>query len=209
MILRRVAQHVREQNWTAIGIDFLIVVVGVFVAIEVSEWKSDRATQARAEMFTSRLTDDLRREAWGYEYVVAYTREVLANAEVAVAGASGDETISDEAFLVGAYRATQYRSYSRRQSTYEELVSTGDIGLITDDTLRAAATLLNNSRVIDTITEDGRTSEYRRVFRRRVPADVQRVLLASCGDRYVEPLDFQGIVGSLDYACDLDLAADR
>ncbi len=29
MILRRIITHVREQNWTAIGIDFVIVVVGV------------------------------------------------------------------------------------------------------------------------------------------------------------------------------------
>lgn len=31
MILRRLATHVREQNWTAIAIDFFIVVVGVFI----------------------------------------------------------------------------------------------------------------------------------------------------------------------------------
>jgi hypothetical protein len=38
MLLRRVIEHVRTQNWTAIGIDFLIVVVGVFIGIQVSNW---------------------------------------------------------------------------------------------------------------------------------------------------------------------------
>jgi hypothetical protein len=33
MILRRITQHVREQNWTAIAIDFVIVVTGVFIGI--------------------------------------------------------------------------------------------------------------------------------------------------------------------------------
>jgi hypothetical protein len=28
MILRRVTEHVRDQNWFAVGIDFVIVVVG-------------------------------------------------------------------------------------------------------------------------------------------------------------------------------------
>ena len=28
MLLRRVIKHVREQNWLAVGIDFLIVVTG-------------------------------------------------------------------------------------------------------------------------------------------------------------------------------------
>ena len=29
MILRSITKHVRDQNWFAVGIDFLIVVVGV------------------------------------------------------------------------------------------------------------------------------------------------------------------------------------
>ena len=37
MILRRVIGHFRRQEWTAIAIDFVIVVVGVFVGIQVRE----------------------------------------------------------------------------------------------------------------------------------------------------------------------------
>ena len=32
MLLHRVTEHVREQNWTAIAIDFVIVVLGVAAA---------------------------------------------------------------------------------------------------------------------------------------------------------------------------------
>ncbi len=35
MILRRVIGHFRQQEWAAIAIDFVIVVVGVFVGIQV------------------------------------------------------------------------------------------------------------------------------------------------------------------------------
>lgn len=38
MILRRVIEHVRDQNWAAIGIDFCIVVIGVFFGIQVASW---------------------------------------------------------------------------------------------------------------------------------------------------------------------------
>ena len=30
MLLRRITEHVKTQNWTAVAIDFVIVVVGVF-----------------------------------------------------------------------------------------------------------------------------------------------------------------------------------
>ena len=33
MLLRRVIEHVNTQNWFAVGIDFVIVVVGVVIGI--------------------------------------------------------------------------------------------------------------------------------------------------------------------------------
>ena len=38
MLLRRVKEHVNAQNWFAVGIDFVIVVVGVVIGIEVANW---------------------------------------------------------------------------------------------------------------------------------------------------------------------------
>jgi len=46
MILRRVIKHFRNQEWTAISLDFLIVlivVIGVFVGLQVSNWNDRRA----------------------------------------------------------------------------------------------------------------------------------------------------------------------
>ena len=45
MILRRLTQHVRDQNWTAIAIDFVIVVVGVFIGIQVSNWNAAQSAR--------------------------------------------------------------------------------------------------------------------------------------------------------------------
>ncbi len=55
MILRRVIEHVREQNWTAIAIDFVIVVAGVFVGIQVANWNQGRADRAEYEAALVRL----------------------------------------------------------------------------------------------------------------------------------------------------------
>ncbi|MCX7554746.1 DUF6090 family protein [Marinicella sp. S1101] len=38
MLLRRITRHVTEQNWFAVFIDFIIVVVGVFIGIQVANW---------------------------------------------------------------------------------------------------------------------------------------------------------------------------
>ena len=60
MILRRVIQHVKKQEWTAIAIDFCIVVLGVFVGIQVSNWNAEREINKKSAVFTERLKTDLR-----------------------------------------------------------------------------------------------------------------------------------------------------
>jgi hypothetical protein len=59
VILRRVIEHVRDQNWTAIGIDFVIVVVGVFVGLQVNNWNAERVEAQRREQIIDALGTNL------------------------------------------------------------------------------------------------------------------------------------------------------
>lgn len=43
MRLSRVFEHVRDQNWAAVVLDFLIVVTGVFLGIQLGNWNEARA----------------------------------------------------------------------------------------------------------------------------------------------------------------------
>jgi hypothetical protein len=184
-------------------------VAGVFVATQVSNWNEARATRARATEFSSRLAEDVRHEAWAFEYLIEYYGDVHRNARLAVTALSGDTLLTDEALVIAAYRATQYKYQERHRATYDELVSTGEIGLIADDTLRTTAVDVFTFPLVDILREEGRSSEYRRLFRRLIPATVQQALLRACGDRNPTPGDYAAIVGSLDYACRLELPSEQ
>lgn len=209
MILRRVIQHVRKQEWTAIWIDLVIVVVGVFIGIQVSNWNAEREINKKAKVFTERLKVDLRGEAWGYEYLILYNKDILANADRVLAVMDGDAEMTDEQFVISAYRASQYKYNVRQRATYDEMISTGSIDLISDQSLRKTAVEIYTTRLFDEISNDGQKSEYREIFRRAVSKDVQHALLKQCGDRFMEPLDYVLIVKSLDYACTLDVPAEK
>ena len=58
MILRRVIAHFRKQEWTAIALDFVIVVVGVFVGIQVSNWNEERRTRMVEDDLLNRLYEE-------------------------------------------------------------------------------------------------------------------------------------------------------
>ena len=209
MLLRRVTEHVKAQNWFADGIDFIIVVVGVFIGIQVSNWNEDREMQRKAAVFTERLTDDLRKEAWGYESVVAYSRQTNASQRRVLQALAGDIELSEEQFLIDAYRATQFRENNRYRATFAELVSTGAIGLITDPVLREAAVGLFTTGFMEEFAQRVRDSEYRQLFRETVPAPVQEALLIRCGDRYPTELDYASLDTTIDYPCSLELPGEH
>jgi len=205
MILRRLSQSLKDQNWAAISIEFVLLVLGVFLGIQVANWNAERETNQKSAIFTERLKADLRGEDWTYQFLIAYNREVLANANRAVEALDGKVALSDEALLVSAYRATQYHNRNQRGSTFDEMISTGSIELIRDPTLRDTAVRLYKLTLFDNLVREGMRSRYREAFRMSLPNAVQRALGKQCGDRVVLPGDYAAIQGNLDYPCETGL----
>jgi hypothetical protein len=207
MIMRRLAQSLRDQNWTAIAIEFVLLVLGVFLGLQVANWNEDRLDAKRGAELTERLKEDLDVEAWNYQNMIGYHGQVRANALRAADALAGRTELSDEALLVAAYRATQYSDNTRARSTYDELTSTGDFGLIADPALRNLSNHLYNTPVFQWFTDEGRNSRFRRWFRMHIPHPVQAAVAEACGDKVVNTHDYAGIPGVLDYACQVPLPA--
>jgi hypothetical protein len=55
MILRRVIAHFRKQEWTAIAIDLVIVVLGVFIGLQVQAFAVERDRQKSERDYLTRL----------------------------------------------------------------------------------------------------------------------------------------------------------
>jgi len=205
MILRNLSQSLKEQNWTAIWIEFVLLVAGVFLGIQVSNWNEQRVTDKKAAMFTERLRADLRVEVWRYNAINFYYDDVLSNARKALDALEGSATLSNEALLIAAYRATQYAEYVQYRATYDELTSTGNIGLVADPSLRKMATEIYSTTLYRNIKDEGINSRYRSAFRMLVPISVQEGVAASCGDRSSDIGDYEGIKTPLDYDCTTNL----
>ena len=205
MILRRLSQSLRQQNWTAITVEFVLLVSGVFLGIQAANWNQERESDRRSAIFTQRLKSDLRIEAWNFEMLVSYYGQAQANARRTVDALAGRAALSDEQLLVAAYRATQYVDNTRQRSAYDELTSTGELALIRDRKLRKLAMDIYSMRDFDWFIDEGRNAPYRVAFRKRVPYRIQDALGDACGDHLVLPGDYAGIPTTLEYPCKLDL----
>ncbi len=58
MLLRRITQHVKNQNWFAVFLDFIIVVVGVFIGIQVANWNEERSNRVSESEYIVAIEHD-------------------------------------------------------------------------------------------------------------------------------------------------------
>ena len=59
MILRRFSQHLKDQNWLAVGLDIIVVIVGIFLGMQVTEWNEARKSRAEGYYYLDLLVQQL------------------------------------------------------------------------------------------------------------------------------------------------------
>jgi len=209
MRLRSLTKHIREQNWFAVALDFLIVVVGILIAFQITNWNEARKINGETKEFTNRLKADLAEEAWIYESVIEYYGDVRDNAARVVDALEGKSELSDQALVIAAYRATQYTPILRRRETFDELTATGQINLIGEEKLRRIAKSVYYFPLYDAIERRGEGNKYREAFRMLIPSGVQSAVTDACGDKFIEIMDYEGIIDSLDYACSPEMSDEE
>jgi len=66
LLLRRITEHIKEQNWFAVALDFVIVVAGILIAFQITEWNEARIESQRERVLLERLQLDFERiVSWG------------------------------------------------------------------------------------------------------------------------------------------------
>ena len=188
MLLRRVIDHVSKQNWTAVGIDFAIVVIGVFVGLQVTSWNESRIAASRADSYYERLVDELKSELESRAARVRYYETTRAHAEAALDALQLAANRRDERFLVDVYQATQRWTYALQRTTYDELISTGIVAAIPDVEIRSRLAALYVNLAGSALTQMEPTP-FRDELRRHMPHPVQSAIRENCGDRYHFPDD--------------------
>ncbi|NNC37412.1 MAG: hypothetical protein HKO02_08140 [Hyphomonadaceae bacterium] len=59
MLLRSLTKHVKDQNWFAVFLDFFIVVTGILIAFQITNWNEAREDAKNRELITDALITNL------------------------------------------------------------------------------------------------------------------------------------------------------
>lgn len=172
MLLRRVTEHVRNQNWFAVAIDFVIVVVGVFIGIQVANWDSTRRAKQMEFGYLIRLHEDIRVSVSGLQEDIESLRAQAVAQGIIIK--SLRECVLDnsqvEQFEKGIYALGFINPPQLYRRTIDELTSSGRLDLIQRDEIKSTlASVVAAVEYRDKVTQ----SVLRRVEHYRYAVDAR------------------------------------
>lgn len=124
MILRRFAAGMRRQDWAAVAVELVIVILGVFIGLQADNWNQARADTRLGQDYVKRLTRDLNENLAGVRAQVAYYTAVedsVRKTDALLASADPDP----RALIVNAYRASEIVYIAPVRATWDQIVSSG------------------------------------------------------------------------------------
>ena len=179
MAIRRFRDHVTAHNWFAVGIDVLVVVLGVFLGLQANNWNEDRLDRQRGEQYRQRLIDDLDANEQDFRQRVAYYRQVHDLGYAALQEMRRSNSPDPVAFLNKAFKASYVLPRSTRRATYQEILSAGAMGSLGDESARQKIMIYYSSlEMTDVLTAN--VPPYREKLRSIMPYELQRRILLDC-----------------------------
>ena len=139
MILRRVIEHVKEQNWTAVALDFVIVVMGVFIGIQVANGNAGRAERAQLDQqLTSLRIEMLDNQAHFSSFRAELVQQMDDVNVLRVALKSDPPAISSDDFDAKLLNVQRIKIFSPDLTALKELAETGGLRRISGTKIRTA-----------------------------------------------------------------------
>ncbi|MFT6046554.1 MAG: hypothetical protein ACI9WC_002261 [Arenicella sp.] len=139
MILRRLTLAFRKQDWFTVAVEILIVVLGVFIALQVNNWNTARSDRAEALIILELLEQDVAQVLDRTDRAIrVHTVSLAATARV-IHGIRG-ENFDEETLLQDILDATNISTPPGTLATFTQLVSSSRLKLIHSQDLRRSLT---------------------------------------------------------------------
>jgi len=205
MILRRFMKHVTDQNWFAVGLDVLVVITGIFLGMQVTDWNKERLLQELAVDYHDNLLTDLKMDRDDLKGMKVFSDVLLGYADQVLTFASGEADALPNSTLIPALLFAQFSySHSPVTQTRDELVANGHFRLIGDREIKRKVTEYYQYS-FGVISTYHRSNDYRKIIRQTLPPQIEDQIRQQCANWSFED---GSRVPERFYNCQIEIKAD-
>jgi hypothetical protein len=134
----RLVQRLRAHDWMAAVIELVIVIAGILIALQVSNFNQDRIDRARGDVYLRRIHADLRSDLANMASTRQFWKQVTDYQAAAIAHHERGQLVDGSQWktLLAYYQASQLRPFELEDTSFAEMRDAGDLGLVRDERLR-------------------------------------------------------------------------
>jgi len=154
MILRKLADAIKEQNWSTVILEILIVVVGIFIGLQVDGWNEERKKQQDIGVQLLRIAEDAAVLLAETDLLIVSFDNRIARARIALEVLDGTPLTAANtlAFELALEESFQLNEVEVDLPNLDILMNTGDIDQVADAKTRNALLALTNKwRRLETV----------------------------------------------------------
>ena len=139
MLLNRFAKEILDQNWATVFVELIIVVLGIYLGFQVTDWDEQRKLANQKGFYLERLQNDLQNSLRSIETSVAvssramedisYLEAVTKNPDIAL---SDPDKLPSSLFFPGVSRVIRIHT-----DTFDELTSSGKMNILDNQMLES------------------------------------------------------------------------
>ena len=203
MFVRRLTTSLKEQHWMTIVIELVIVIIGVFVGNQVSNWNEARIEKRETQRVLAQLGPELKSQLAAFQTIRKYYATTRWFADQALAGWNRDPKVSDNQFVIAAYQASQIYGLGLNADAWSLAFGNSQLRQIDDPLLRRTLTVVLTADY-NPVEYNAMATPYREHVRQLIPTPVQDQIRSTCGDRNVQ-LPGQAFIVVLPAKCPLQL----
>ena len=122
MIFRRIRARVEKENWFAVGIDFFIVVIGVFLGIQIGNWNEARVSSIQETEYLEQLRNEIAANAEMTRYQAQYVDRIIEGGRNGLKFFESGEPckVDCERLIIDLFHASQVWGLPFFQDKYQE-----------------------------------------------------------------------------------------
>ena len=148
----------------AIG-EIILVVIGILIALQINTWNENRKNAAKETQLLTSFKNDILENKKELNRIIDKTGITIKAADSILQFESGDLNVFNlESFANCLLDATNYTVYMTQEGTIQDIMGSGNLGIITNDSLRLAIgswnanlKLLRESEILDKNSKDDYT----------------------------------------------------
>ena len=122
-------------RWRAAAGELTLIVVGVLVALWIEGCRQERADRANETAYLERLASDVAQDVERIDGLTAHSKATDENARRVLEFLGSDRTTGDADLVRSLNRAGFINFFRQNRSTYDDLLSTGNLRLLQNKTL--------------------------------------------------------------------------